>query len=168
MAKRKFVEVSIPFLSTSVEILQTENMAGKVIKLDLTKFLKGKSYEASFIIKKDKELTTEIKSLVLLQSYLIRLIRKGTSYVEDSFLCKTKEGAVRVKPFFITRTKVVRSIRKRLRDTARDYITKYAENLNTSDFFASVTTAKLQRELGKILKKIYPLALCEIRVVKRE
>ena len=36
----------------------------------------------------------------------------------------------------------------------------------TDEIFSEITTNKLQKDLSQKVKKTYPLALCEIRVIK--
>jgi len=63
----------------------------------------------------------------------------------------------------ITRQKVSREIRNKLRMTARDYILSQFKSRTTKEIIASIMTNKLQKEISQKLKKIYPLAVCEIR-----
>ena len=49
--KKKFTDIELPLLDSSVQILSTgETIAGKTIKLDLTRKLRGKSLEIIFKI----------------------------------------------------------------------------------------------------------------------
>jgi len=167
MATKKFIEIKIPLLDLIVEVPSIGSIDGKTIKLDLTRILKGKSVEIIFIVD-GKENKAYPKKLRLFQFYVKRLVRKGTSYVEDSFPCKTKNGILRVKPLLVTRKRVSRSIRKSLRNKARELIEKYFKEKTKDDIFSSVLYGKLQKDILPELKKIYPLAVCEIRVIEPE
>ncbi len=160
MPKKKF-DVEIPLLNTSIGVLGP----GKTIKLDLTRMTKGKNMEAVFSVSGG---IAKEKKLFLLSSYIARIMRTGVSYVEDSFSCKAKNALLRVKPFLLTRKKVSRAIRKALRDKCRKLIEKYCAEKNTREIFSAIISSNLQRELAGKLKKIYPLAVCEIRVIEIE
>jgi ribosomal protein S3AE len=165
MAAKKTTEIKVPLLNLAIEVPADEVADGKKIRLDLARMLKGKSVEATFKINA-KENKAEPEKLKLLQFYVRRLVRKGTSYVEDSFICKSKDSVLRVKPFLVTRKKVSRSIRKALRNKTRELITESFKDRCIDDIFSEILFAKFQKELAGKLKKIYPLAVCEIRVIE--
>ena len=48
------------------------------------------------------------------------------------------------------------------------YLLNWAKENKNEDLFLDVLKNKIQRELSVKLKKIYPLSLCEIRVLKVE
>ncbi len=169
--KKKYFDVKLELLNTIVPLLafKQEELEGKIIKFDLTKILKGKGCEASFIVKKEGDkLVGEVYNFRIYPSYIKRLIGRGVSIVEDSFVCETKDKSIRFKPFLITRKKVHRSVRKALRNKAKELIIKEASAKTKNEIFRSVISASLQKALSKKLKKIYPLAVCELRVVKIE
>ena len=96
------------------------------------------------------------------------MVRRGTNYVEDSFLTDGKNSKVRIKPFLVTRRKVSRAVRKTLRNRAREELMLWAKDLTDEKMFDEILRGKVQKELSLKLKKIYPLSLCEIRVLKVE
>ncbi len=168
--KKKFFEVKIPLTATKAHVwgATPEEMEGNVIKLDLTRSLRGKSLELRARIKNNKgELEGEPLSLEVLPYYIRRSIRKGTDYVEDSFETECKDAHVRIKPFMLTRKHVSRAIRRSLRETTRKHLEAYIKVRTLEEVFSEITTNKLQKELSLKLKKIYPLALCEIRIIER-
>ena len=164
--KSGFFDVQVPLTAAKIQLYGTsvDDFVGKVVLLDLTRSLKGKSLELRLRIKKEgEELVGEPESLILIGSYIRKMIRKGTDYVEDSFIVQCMDGKVTVKPFLITRNKVSRSIRNELRVQARKIVEAYMKTRTIEELFSDMTTNKVQRELAIRLKKIYPLALCEIR-----
>ncbi|MCH7567906.1 MAG: hypothetical protein IIA87_00635 [Nanoarchaeota archaeon] len=168
-ARKKFFEVKIPLTATKIHLYgySPEDLEGCVIKLDLTKSLRGKSLELRAKVKlKGEKLTGDLTSLQLMPSYIKRVMRRGTDYVEDSFEVTCKDAKLQIKPFMITRKKVSRAIRKTIRETARKYLTTYIRIRNSEELFSEIMTNKLQRALSLKIKKIYPLALCEIRFIK--
>ena len=164
--KSAFFEVSAPLTATKIQLYGTsmDSFVGKVVVLDLTRSLKGKSLELRLRVKKEgTELVGEPESLILIGSYIRKMIRKGTDYIEDSFIIPCKDGRVIVKPFLITRNKVSRAIRNELRVMTRSIIETYMKTRTLEELFSDISTNKVQKELAVRLKKIYPLALCEIR-----
>jgi len=166
--KKKFFEIFLPLVDYKANLQATEKkkLEGRTIKIDLTRKLRGKSLEIIFKIKADEEKIEAIpKRLHLFGYYIRRMMRKSTDYVEDSFSTEAKNVKLRVKPFLITRKKVSRRVRKALREKAKQEITKAFKNKNYEDIFSEIISNKFQRALSLKLKKIYPLALCEIRDV---
>ena len=93
-------------------------------------------------------------------------MRKGTNYVEDSFDTECKNSGLKIKPFLITRRKVSRAVRKALREKAREELIGYVKDKTSDELFEEVIRNQLQKPLSLKLKKIYPLALCEIRILE--
>ena len=121
------------------------------------------------IVKVDKDKAITIPREIKLMSYFLRkMVRKGTNYVEDSFSINCKDAQIRIKPFLITRKKVSRAVRKALREKAHEELTTYVKNKDSKTLFEEIIKNQLQKILSLKLKKIYPLSLCEIRVLKVE
>lgn len=169
--KKKFIDIKLTVLSTTVQLLalKEEDLVGRVVKLDLTKFLKGKGAEAKFlIVKQDDKIFGDIFSFEMYPSYIRRLIGHNSSIVEDSFVIKAQDVSLRIKPFLITRKKVHRSVRNALRIGAKEFLEKVIRDKTKEKIFQTAISGILQRQLSKKLKKTYPLAVCELRVVKVE
>ena len=169
--KKKFFEVKIPIMHSSLELLAyaIEDLNNKTIKLDLTRQLRGKSIEVIFKIKVENNTATATPTkLTLLPFFIRRMFRKNISYVEDSFSIECKDAQIRVKPFLITRKKVSRVVRKALRNATKEWLQDNLKDKSYENVFSEVITNGLQKPLSLYLKKIYPLALCEIRVLNTE
>ncbi len=165
--RKKFYEVEVPMISARVSLYgaSEEEFDGRAVKLDLTRSLRGRSFELRLKIKWDgKKLIGEPRSLGLIGSYIRRMMRKGVDYVEDSFIAECKDVKLRVKPFLITRNRVSRGVRNALRETARKYLEGHLKTRSSKELFEEIMANKLQKNLSVKLKKIYPLAFCEIRV----
>ena len=164
--KKKFMDISLPLTGDSFTALGTiESLVGKTIKLDLTRKLRGKGLEITFlIVEKDGKLIGLPKSFILIKSYIRRIMRTGTSYVEDSFKAQSKDGEVTMKPFLLTRKKVSRAVRNHLRQVAREQLLEIAKDKTFSELTEEVYSGNLQKSLIPKLKKVYPLAFCDLRV----
>ena len=164
--KKQFFEVSAPLTASKIMLYtgSIEELEGKTVKLDLTRNLRGKNLVLKLKVRNDSgNLVADVVSLELAGVFIRRMIRKGSDYVEDSFITECKDGKVVVKPFMITRNKVSRAVRKALRDEAKKYLLEYLNGTYIKDVCSDIISNKLQKTISLRLKKIYPLALCEIR-----
>jgi ribosomal protein S3AE len=166
LGKKSFFVVDAPSTGVKIHLYGSspEEFEGKIVNLDLTKNLRGKSLILRMRVKVEGEnLSAESVSSFLQGSYIRRSMRRGTDYVEDSFEVNCRDHSIRVKPFLITRKKVSRAVRRALRDLSRKFITSYVKIRTAKELFSDIMTNKLQKELSAKLKKVYPLALCDIR-----
>ena len=167
--KKKFFDVEIPSIGkiTQVQAYEISEIEGRFIKYDLTRMLKGKSIEAQFIIKVEGQKAHAFPLKMKLMSYFLRrAVRKGTNYVEDSFDAECKNEKLKIKPFIVTRRKVPRSVRNALRKKAKEEIISYIQDKESNEIFDDILRNKFQKLLSLKLKKIYPLSLCEIRILE--
>lgn len=165
--KKSFYEVKAPMTSTSISLYSTsqEALDGRTVKLDLTKNLRGKSLELKLRIKLiNNELVAEPEAVELVGSYIRKVVRSGTDYCEDSFKTNCRDFQVQIKPFLITRKRVSRGILNALRKNAKEFLEAYIKTRTAQEIFSEIISNKLQKQLSLRLKKIYPLALCEIRM----
>lgn len=169
--KKRFYDVEMPLINKETQLLAYEiaELDNKYIKYDLTRILRGKSILVQFKVSvKDNKAVATPKGIVLMPYFLRRMIRKGTDYLEDSFSTECKDAIIEIKPFFITRRKVSKRVRRGLRDKAKEELKKYVKDKTSERIFEEILKNKMQKELSQILKKIYPLSLCEIRSLKVE
>jgi len=169
--KKKFFDVEIPLIkkTTQLQAYELKELNGKFIKYDLTRILRGKSMMLQLRVNVDREKATSVpREIKLMPYFLRRMVRKGTNYVEDSFSTECKNAQIRIKPFLITRRKVSRAVRKAIRKKAKEELTGYVKDKDTETLFQEILENRIQKPLSLKLKKIYPLSLCEIRVLKVE
>ncbi len=169
--KKRFFDVEIPIIkkTTQAQGYEISELGGRFITYDLTRILRGKGMILSLYIKiEDGKAVAHPKEVKLVPYFLRRMMRKGTNYVEDSFSTDCKNAQIRIKPFLITRRKVSRKVRKVLREKAREELIKTCKNKDKETLFDEVLRNQIQKNLSLRLKKIYPLSLCEIRILKVE
>jgi ribosomal protein S3AE len=167
--KKKFFDVEMPLISkqTQMQAYELSELDGKFLIYDLTRLLKGKSMMLTLKVKVEgNEAIATPKKVVLMPYFLRRMIRKGTNYVEDSFPAECQDANLRIKPFLITRRKVSRSVRAALRTKAKEELINYVKDRTAEELFDEVLKNQIQKPLSLKLKKIYPLALCEIRILE--
>ena len=171
LQKKEFFDVESSLTASKISLYSTsaDELVGKVVKLDLTRSLRGRGFELRLRVEKEGEkLVGKEMALELAGSYIRRMMRKGSDYVEDSFKTASADGNIIIKPFLITRHKVSRAVRNSLRVTTKEFLVMHAKNRKSKDLFVEIMTNKIQKELSIKLKKIYPLALCEIRFISNE
>ena len=169
--RKRFFEVPVPLIGKDIHLFAftQEELDGKLIQYDLTRILRGKNSIITLKVSvKDKIVSTTPKEMKLLPYFLKKMVRKGTNYVEDSFSTECKDAQIRIKPLLVTRRKVSRAVRKALRVQAKEELINYVKNKTVESIFSDLLQNKLQKPLSLKLKKIYPLSLCEIRVLKVE
>ena len=169
--KKKFFDVEVPLLgeTSSVYAVELENLQGRHLKLDLSRIFRGKGVEASFDISiVDGKAIAKPKMMRLLPYFIRRMIRKRSSYVEDSFVVDSNNGKLRIKPFLITRKEVSRAVRNALRIATQEFLKDYCKDKSTDDVFSDLIQSKISKLMLSRLKKVYPLALCEIRHLEVE
>jgi ribosomal protein S3AE len=165
--KKKFFEVDIPMINEKFELIggSLEDLNNRVIKVDVTRKLKGKGVDLIFkIVLEDGKPVALPKKITLLPFFVGHMMHKGASYVEDSITSETKDNRVVIKPFLITRKKVSNAVRRTLRNSARNWIVDYLKTKTSAEVFEEILSNQMQRPLSLKLKKIYPLAICEIRI----
>jgi len=167
--KKKYFEVDIPLINEKAEVLSDslDQVNGKTLKLDMTRMLKGKSSEMVFSIKtKEGKAIAEPKKLTVLPYFIRHMLHVGVDYVEDSFIVKSLESELIVKPFLITRKKVSRAVKRTLRNSAKNFLQDYIKTETNDKVFDEILSGQVQKALSLKLKKIYPLGLCEIRIIQ--
>lgn len=170
--KRKFWNVKMPLIDHTTQLYGygPEDLKGRIVKFDLTRFLKGKSRmlqsEVALGGEDSKEPYTIPVKITLMPTFIRRMVRKGTDSISDSFVVKVKDSKVIVKPILITRRKVSKAVRKALRRKMKEEIEGYVKNKSSDKILKEVLNNSLQKSLSLKLKKIYPLSLCDIREIE--
>ncbi len=165
--KKEFFEITAPLTTTKISLYAAEKdeLVGRTVKIDLTKNLRGKSLVLNLRIKKiDDNLIGSPESVELAASYIAKVMRKGVDYVEDSFEIECRDCFAKIKPFMLTRKRVSRAILNAIRKESKEFLINQLKIRNAQEIFSDIISNKLQKSLSLKIKKIYPLALCEIRI----
>jgi ribosomal protein S3AE len=168
-ARKKFFEMTVPLTSTKVKLYgyEAEELVGGIVKLDLSRSLRGKNVELrAKVILEDEKLTGDLLSISLIPSHVKRMVRRGTDYVEDSFFANCKDSKLIVKPLIVTRNRVSKKVRNEIRKAARKFLESHITIRNSKEIFSEIMTNKIQKALSSKVKKVYPPALCEIRFLE--
>lgn len=175
--KKKWVKIVAPkeFKSASLGeslVMAPENLVGKTVESNLmtiTGDMKKQNINVKFCINsiKDGQAVTSLKSYNVIPSAVKRMVRRARDRIDHSFVAETKDGAkVRVKPILITAANTSNSVLTMLRKKTEALITKHLSKTKKDDIITEVLNHKLQSELKKHLKDVYPLRVCEIRKIE--
>jgi len=167
-SRKKFIEVELPLINETVAVAGTpESLNKKTIKIDMSRKLRGKNLDIKFqIFNNEGKLKAHPKKIEIMGSYIQRTTRKHTSYVEDSFEARCADIRARIKPLFVTRKKVSRAVKNNLRKTAKEWLLEKTAEKPFIRICEDILHGELQRDLLPKLKKIYPLAFCDIRIIE--
>lgn len=150
-----------------------ESLVGRSIRVNLmtlTRDPKKQNFSLSFKVRevKGSDAHTELAKYEMGTVHIKRVVKRGKDKVDDSFVVTTNDNIkMRVKPLLITKSKVQHSVLTSLRKVSKEFIENDARGKSCSDFWVGVLSSDLQRSMRGALKKIYPLALVEIRMLVR-
>jgi ribosomal protein S3AE len=166
--RKKFINVHVPALGQTIQVLGTpKELHNKTIKLDLSRKMRGKGVMITLqIFDKEGSLVCAPKKIEIVKSYIRRILRKRTDNVEDSFHARCSDIRVTLKPFLITRKKVSRAVRRNLRNTAREFLIEYVKDKTYLELCDEALDGAIQKAMLPKLKKVYPLAFCDLRVIE--
>ena len=174
--KKKWIKIVAPKILNHVEVGETlcsdnKKVIGRVFEVNigsLTNDLKRSYMKLKLRINeiKGEQANTEVIGYDTVKAYIKKTIRKNRSKVEDSFIAECKDKVkVRIKPLIVTRYKAKRSVLTGLRKKTREFLLENCKKLSFEQLVSFVINNKLQRDLRKVLKKIFPLAVSEIRML---
>jgi len=150
---------------------EPQKLVGRNIKIGMMALMndpKKQSIRLVFRIKSvsDKTAATEIMQYEVMPSHIKRMMRKGRKKIGDSFIAELKDKSkIRIKPVIITKTKTQKSILTAIRKIAKQFIIEKAKTQNFTEMIHDTISTKFQREMRDKLKKIYPIAFCEFRMI---
>lgn len=155
-------------------VYNAADLVGKTVNINLMT-LTGDARKQSvstrlkiFEVKEGKAYT-KIERYEMNPSAIKRLVRRKRERLDESLVYATKDGVkIRMKPFILTisltRSSVVSELRKRL----KMFLYKTASQNTYDDLFRMVIDNKLQKEVGMMLSKTYPIKNVEMRVMHLE
>lgn len=112
-------------------------------------------------------LTTVFNGYFITPSAVRKLMRKSRDKLDDSFLVKTSEGIqLRIKTIMITKSRTKGGILAALKKQAREVMATIVGSMNLETVAREISMHRIQQNLSKELKKLYPLSVCEIRTAE--
>lgn len=146
-----------------------EELVGRTIQanlMTLTNDPKRQSITLTFRIESvnGNNCETNVVKYTINNSHIKRLVRKASNKIEESFVVTTKDNVrYRIKPIVLTRYRANKSVLTALRKKTVEIVTAFVAGMESEALFPSVISHKLQMETKNTLKKIYPVAICEVK-----
>jgi small subunit ribosomal protein S3Ae len=172
--KKQWFQVLAPKLLNNevlghINLYDAADSIGRNVRINLmnlTKDIKSQNVKINFIINKvsGDNLYADLEGYDMIQASIRRMVRRDTSKIDASFVAETNDRKkIRVKFILITKNKVKSSVQSKLRKTAEDIIGKNFKKMTYENIFQIMANHKFQSNLKKVLNKIYPLKVCEVR-----
>jgi len=137
---------------------------------NLTGDLKKQNVKLVFFVDeiRDNRAISKVVGYEMVSSFIRRIVRKARSKVEDSLILTTQDNVkVRIKPLILTKTETKSSILKAIRRAMIEFLNDLFKKTDYEDILLQLINHSLQFNLKASIKKIYPIGLAEIRVLKR-
>ena len=150
-----------------------KSLIGRTIKvslMNLTREIKHQNIKITFSITNvdESNALTEVVGYELIPSFIKRITRTGREKIDDVNTYETKNNIKLVlKLLIMTKSKTKRSILSNLRHKSKEFLTAKIQKQDYSELITSLITYTLQKELKSTLSKIYPVAVCDVRVLKK-
>lgn len=175
--KKRWHKILAPKLFNEMVIgetpaLEPNLLVGRTLKsnmMTLTGDIKKQNIDVTFEVERVMGDTayTEIKSFEIGPSSIRRFVRRDKTRIDDSFICMTADNKkVRIKPFMVTLSKVPNSITTNIRRRTREYFARTVKGMTYDVLCREVVNYNLQKSLKGILNKIYPVRVCDLRVLE--
>ncbi|MBS3149286.1 hypothetical protein J4455_01150 [Candidatus Woesearchaeota archaeon] len=111
---------------------------------------------------------SELIRYELVQAFIRRVVRRDRNKIDDSFIAETKDNLkVRIKPIVMTKNQTKGIIVTKIRKEIRDNLLKNIKTLDLKELFMNTINHSLQNSLRESIKKIYPIASCEVRILEK-
>jgi small subunit ribosomal protein S3Ae len=175
--KKKWIKIISPkefgnvILGESL-VLKADQLVGKTIEVNLmsiTRDIKKQNVNVKFVIVDivNNQAVTKLMAFKIVPSSIKRMIRRGKDRIDMSFLCKTKEGLLlRIKLLLITMNNTSNSVLSTLRKKAEFLITQHSVKTGYDELMEDIIFLKIQKELKRQLKSIYPLKTVEVKNIQ--
>lgn len=150
---------------------QAEEALGRNLRVNLKELTGNVKDQNAYIILKINQingqaLNTVVIGYELTAAYVRRAVRKNTKRLDDYFLLKTKGGkTVVIKTLMITMSKAQRSVCSQLRKETLTVLREELSHQSFDEFVDSLVHFKIQSNLKKRLKKIFPLKEIAVRTL---
>ena len=179
VVKKKWYKIVAPKVFNNTLVGETyvssvEQVVGKIMKVNLMELTRDHKKQKQNIKLEVTEVISDVGQTKpvyyeIMPSAVKRMIRRGKSKIDTSIICTSKTNeAIRIKPIIITNYNATKNVQTDLRKAAESTITDYIADSNFDRVFSDVINFRLQRILREKLKKIFPVKICDIRMLKLE
>lgn len=95
------------------------------------------------------------------RDFIARIVQKRTSRIDTNEVFEFKDGKVRVKTITITEGRVHYRVKKSIRKSINAFLAEYVKDKKIEKFVQDMISGKLQQEILKVIKKVYPIRVFE-------
>lgn len=174
--KKKWVPIIAPKILREAGIgesfvMKPETLVGKTIECNLmaiTGDMKKQHTSVKFRIESinDAKAKTSIISYKLSPATIKRGVRRKRDRIDIVIQGKTKDGnIVVIKLILITRNNTANSVLTAIRKKTNDLLKGHIPTQSFEELMNDVLSFKIQHELKKQLKIIYPLSICDVKYI---
>jgi ribosomal protein S3AE len=111
--------------------------------------------------------TTELTGYKLLPAAAKKMMRRKRNKIEDSFIVESADKKIiRVKPLIVTRGNTTGSVLATMQKLERAFIAKLISQSDVDSLIRDIVQKKLQSSLSQLLRRLYPVGACEIRMLE--
>lgn len=111
--------------------------------------------------------TTELTGYKLLPAAAKKMMRRKRNKIEDSFIVESADKKIiRVKPLIVTRGNTTGSVLATMQKLERAFIAKMISQSDVDSIIRDIVQKKLQSSLSQLLRRLYPVGACEIRMLE--
>lgn len=172
--KKQWIAIHAPKVFNEMVIGETftsgaDDMVGRFLSVSLSNITnepQKQNVAIKFKITQVKEgnLQTEVYGLKMLPAAVKRLVRRNRCKIDDSFVVKSKDNKIiRLKPIVLTRGKTTGSVLASMKKFVRAHLALKLSKTDFDQFVHDLINKKLNHEIVKPLRKIYPVAIFDIR-----
>ncbi|MFA5176277.1 MAG: hypothetical protein WC413_03415 [Candidatus Nanoarchaeia archaeon] len=182
ISKKNLKKIWVPLMAskefTNVElgeshVYDVSQLVGKVIDANLSMLTgdpKKQNFKVIFKVKEIKENkgATEIMGYEIVKAYSRRLTKMSKGKIDETKNLKTKDNVkVILKILALSKHKpqnaVLTAVRKKLDEDVKEFV----KNSNYQELIDAIISFRLQKDLQKDLKKIYPLSYLVVKTFKK-
>ncbi|MBS3148035.1 hypothetical protein J4219_04070 [Candidatus Woesearchaeota archaeon] len=111
--------------------------------------------------------TTELTGYRLLPAAAKKMMRRKRNKIEDSFIVESADKKIiRIKPLIVTRGNTTGSVLATMQKLERAFIAKVISQSDIDTLIRDIVQKKLQSSLSQLLRRLYPVGACEIRMLE--
>lgn len=172
--KKRWVTILAPDIFNKMPIGEStvsdpEKLVGRRVKVNLMKLtrnMRQQNINIKFRITRisDGNALTETIRYDMNPSSIKRFVKRRISRLDESFIVFTADNRqIRLKPMIITKSKVRGLVKADLRKVIIEHLTREIKNKSYTVFLKEIISNRLQKDLQKVLNKIYPIRIVAIR-----
>ena len=153
-------------------VSESKELIDKNVVLSLSALGKVRNNNVSISMRitdvKDGKGVSEIIGYSLSNAYVKRVVRKNKTKITGSYKLKSKDNKdINVKAILVTRSKINSGVSRDLKKKLDEFILNEFSKSSFDKSIEGLVSHETQNNMKKLLSKVYPLSIAEIRFFKR-